>query len=619
MPTFRIAEFDTWRPGYGLATVRVEVAGTTVLADIFTDEARTAAADNPVTLSERIIDDISYGRFPASLYTAQPYQLKINSIDETGIARPPLTSLDDEDASAATVQVTGGEEDVPLADMLARLIDVRDYGEFLAVGQPGASASTNNTTLTTAIGVAGAQEGGRVKLPSGTYAATSYSVPQGVTIEGQGRDATILQSTVAGAFATIAGERAGFREITLDGVTLVGNSIGVYAENKDQVVLDRVLVKRFETAVSRKGGSYSFWRNLLLSNCAIGYKGHGDNASAAGGAISFNRWHGGGVELCSQRGLSLVNIDEACEHESFVGLNFDTNTGEAVHIEGAQDISLVGCRFDGNDVNLAIDDTDDDNTVIGVEIVGGSINGGEINLTGNLETVAFRRVTMQDIDVTITTPGHNVLVEDCREVSGVSLAGISTAWMRRKTGDRGATGGITAGAAATKAWGITLDPGQRVFLEAKVVGRQRDGTNDGYYFIAVSARRPGASLAYDTQTVNFTAGNVLTGATSGATARITADTDAGATGTLTLQDVIGTFIDNEIISDSGGGSATANGALSFSDAALAGLVTAIRAAQETNASWDATFVANGPEIELRVTGANSQTVEWAVDVDVVSS
>lgn len=66
-------------------------------------------------------------------------------------------------------------------------------------------------------------------------------------------------------------------------------------------------------------------------------------------------------------------------------------------------------------------------------------------------------------------------------------------------------------------------------------------------------------LAYDAQTGNFTVGLTLTGGTSGATATITADQDSGTTGTLTLSSIVGVFQDNEIITDSSTGSATANG------------------------------------------------------------
>ena len=74
----------------------------------------------------------------------------------------------------------------------------------------------------------------------------------------------------------------------------------------------------------------------------------------------------------------------------------------------------------------------------------------------------------------------------------------------------------------------------------------------------------GSTLAYDAQTGNFTLGLILTGGTSGATATIVEDSDAGTTGTLTLLRVFGTFADNEVITDSSTGSATVNGTLSGS-------------------------------------------------------
>lgn len=69
-------------------------------------------------------------------------------------------------------------------------------------------------------------------------------------------------------------------------------------------------------------------------------------------------------------------------------------------------------------------------------------------------------------------------------------------------------------------------------------------------------------LNYDAETVGFIAGRTLTGGTSGAKARIDEVIDNGTTGTLLLSSVVGTFQDNEIITDSGTGSATANGTVS---------------------------------------------------------
>lgn len=74
----------------------------------------------------------------------------------------------------------------------------------------------------------------------------------------------------------------------------------------------------------------------------------------------------------------------------------------------------------------------------------------------------------------------------------------------------------------------------------------------------VSRVGPLNTLPYDGQTGNFTAGLVVTGATSGATAKIVSDVDAGATGTLTLSQISGMFSDNETITDTSTGSATVN-------------------------------------------------------------
>ncbi|MCC6775629.1 MAG: hypothetical protein IT537_03175 [Hyphomicrobiales bacterium] len=620
MPATRIPDFDVWRPGYGLALVKIYLAGTTTLADVFTNEELTAATDNQITLVERVIGGVSYGKFAVPLYVGVPYELEINSIDRTGVQRPPLVALDDEDASDALAIADGATIEFTIADHLARRVDVRDYGEWKAVGEVGASASTNNSTLVAAIGAASAAGGGYVELPGGTYQVTTYTLSAGVVLRGQGRGATVLQSTVAGTFATIGSTKAGFTRLTLDGVTLVGLSVGISAIGKDQIVMDDVEIKRFETGIYRKGGSACLWREVYISNCTNGAKLHGDSASGLGGALRFNEWHGGTIDTCSTIGIELKNVDGACEHNVFANVIFDTNTGTALKIVGARRTYLFDCNWTGNTTNLSIEDGSPltaTNSIIGLELVGGAMSAGALTFTGTYDGIAFRRMALDSISVTINAPGQNIPVEDC-QVTNPTISGVPTCWMYRQSKDRGATLTITSDNSAHKAWALSLRSGQKVYLEGKVVGRQRNGVNTGFYHISVSAGRVGATLAYDTQTGNFTVGNVLTGGTSGATARITADSDSGSTGTLTLQDIVGTFVDNEVITDGAGGSALANGAISESSAALIGSVTAIRAAQETNANWNATFVGNGPQIELQVTGDTSQTVEWSVDVDVTT-
>lgn len=70
-------------------------------------------------------------------------------------------------------------------------------------------------------------------------------------------------------------------------------------------------------------------------------------------------------------------------------------------------------------------------------------------------------------------------------------------------------------------------------------------------------------LLYDGETANFTAGKIVTGQTSGATAEIIALQDDGTTGYLTLGNVVGTFQNNETIKDDNtpAGTALSNGTI----------------------------------------------------------
>ena len=74
----------------------------------------------------------------------------------------------------------------------------------------------------------------------------------------------------------------------------------------------------------------------------------------------------------------------------------------------------------------------------------------------------------------------------------------------------------------------------------------------------VSRIGPLNTLPYDGQTGNFTLGLTVTGGTSAATGVITADVDGGATGTLTLSNITGKFVDNETVTDTSTGSAAVN-------------------------------------------------------------
>lgn len=72
------------------------------------------------------------------------------------------------------------------------------------------------------------------------------------------------------------------------------------------------------------------------------------------------------------------------------------------------------------------------------------------------------------------------------------------------------------------------------------------------------------ALAYDGQSANFTAGDVITGGTSGAVGTLVEQTDGGATGTLILNEVVGIFENNDALTgDPAAGNGDATGAQSI--------------------------------------------------------
>jgi hypothetical protein len=630
-PSIRIADFDTWRPGYGFAQVLVLIAGTTQKASIFADEACTQAAANPQTLLQLTVGSISYGKFVTPFYTNQPYELQINTVDRTGVIAPPLTTLVGQDASEATVIPTGAVEASNLDDLFARSINVLDYGDFIAIGEQNASAITNTTTLSAAIGAAAAGNIGTVAIPGGTFQITAITLPANVVLVGQGREVTTLQSTEAVTpVVTVSGSLAGLRHLSIDGLSQVTDSVGLYAEMIVGVVLDDVLVQRFDIGIQLYGGSGNAWRDLYLSDCEIGYQGHGYSDSGHGGPLEFCRWDGGGVDTCTTAGIEIEDLDELCDHHSFSGIAFTSNTGIAFHAIGARATVLRSCSWNGNTTDVQLEDgnpinANADNTVIGFDcqdgsFVGTGANGAAINLSNTLQNVAFRRCEFTNETITLTSPGNNILAQDCRQISNVNFAGATTAWISSQTYNEGMTAGLTTSITAITAWTMPLVAGQRVYLETKVLARCRNNADQAYFHFVTSAFANGASLTYDNSTASFTAGDVLTGQTSKATARITVVTPSGTSGTLTLQDIDGEFQNGEAITDSGGGAATSTAAVSKdSCTASIGTNTVLFGPVRSDANWGATFSATGQDVSLMVNGDTSMNVEWFVYVEVVST
>lgn len=628
--TIRIAEFDIWRPGYGAAEVGIYKAGTTTLAAVFEDEALTIPADNPQTLlAQGAPDGTRYGKFATPLYTDESYFLNIQGIENTGIIRPQFSTLEGEDASKSVITAAGSNYPVELEDFAALTVNVAMYGDFVAGS--GGSAATNTATLELAI--AALSNGGEVIIPSGLYKINGIEVPEGVVLVGSGRETTILQSVLGAVSFTIIGDRAGFKDITLDGNSLSTNSIGVKSVGNNEVTFDSVMIRRFETGIHFLGGKGHVWNDFSIENTVTGAKLHGDKNSGGGnngGVFGDTVWSGGLVSVATAVGVSLSYEDAVCHNVIFESVGFENCLGIGLVINGAQSLIFESCWWLGNTTNIDIHDdtlpitaaTDYLNDVINVLFLGGRMKTGAVIASGNLQNVVLRGMKLEGATFNMVVPVQNfLLVQDCFEDSAVIISGDTSKFLRSTTTRDGTSFGLTTAAVATKAWNMTLKPGQIMYLVAKVIGRGRNVEDRQIFHIGCGVYMAGATLGYDAQTANFTVGTIVTGAISGATARIQKDVDGGTTGTLTLVDIQGTFLDNEIITDNNGtpGSATVNGALTIPNASLDTVGnTAMRTAYETDSNTNCAFAVNGRDIELQVTGVAAKTFEWSANVAVVT-
>jgi len=104
--------------------------------------------------------------------------------------------------------------------------------------------------------------------------------------------------------------------------------------------------------------------------------------------------------------------------------------------------------------------------------------------------------------------------------------------------------------------------------KATILDIDDDGTQGTLYIQSILPGTVTYALNFDTQTANFTVGQVVTGTTSTAHGVIISQVDIGTTGTLYLQTVAGTFTAGETLTDPLGGSAKVNGTISVSDAGL---------------------------------------------------
>lgn len=631
LPPFgtRIAEFDTWRPGYAGASILVVREGTNEHAPLYSDFGLTEQVSNPVVLLSYTAEDgVTYGKWPHPVYTYVAYFLTINETAPTGITRIPIYDIEGVNISLGIVATARGDRLRLLEDVLDGAIYAEAFGSLAEAN----GAEANGAALEAAIGAAAAQGAGEVILPAGRIISTPLTLPQGVVLRGQGTGATTLTITFGAPAVTLGGDGAGFRDLTLDGINLATGSVGVQGIGVVAAIFEHVVVKRFDIGVRFRGITNCAWETLYVTNCVTGMDLRGDTdaaGTALGGVVRGISWTGGGISLCTTAGLKLTFFDAPVENIALRGVDIIDNLGDGVLMNGARNVSIDGAsRIRAAEGQRAVKIQDDTNLALVAINTTDHItfrqticDGGTWLFNGTCASVVLERCDLRAVSLDLSVPNEVIVLDNCIEDAAVTLTGDTTKLMRAFVSDDLQVVGNTTDAVPTVAWSHSLEPGEMGFYEAAVLGQRQDGIAWGIFMLATGVARAGADLLFNLQTANFTAGATVSGATSGATARIAAVTQAAGSGTLTLADISGTFVNGEVLTDGDGGDARADGTITTSNAALdGGGSTDIRTQRLSGtAAYDAYFDVSGAKVRLMVLGDTSHAVQWTARVRALAS
>lgn len=154
--------------------------------------------------------------------------------------------------------------------------NVRDFGA------KGDGVTSDQTAIATTLTACVAAGGGIVKLPKGTYLVTGLTVPGGVTLQGDGREVSIIYSTTNAVIVNATeGAAAGVFEfkgpslfdLTIRGTVTAGTSQkGLQMDDGSYYfgsVVERVNIENTGDNGLYVGNVFSsVWRDMFITNCA---------------------------------------------------------------------------------------------------------------------------------------------------------------------------------------------------------------------------------------------------------------------------------------------------------------------------------------------------------------
>lgn len=181
---------------------------------------------------------------PARLYVGSDYSIQVQNKNGSVIYSSPTATerytdvvVSGIDSSEVTFLQAGSGAVTRTAQ--AKMRDVVSVKDFGAVGD-------NSTNDTTAIQNA-LNSGAKVILfPAGNYIFTTLTIPQRVTLEGEGADVTYLKTATSGNALLLNGERITLKQFTLQQTSVSRQGKGVVGSDKYWLITECVKVLGFD-------------------------------------------------------------------------------------------------------------------------------------------------------------------------------------------------------------------------------------------------------------------------------------------------------------------------------------------------------------------------------------
>ena len=367
-------------------------AGTTTPLATYTTYAGTVANTNPVILDSRGEADVWLGSdlYKMALYDADNALIwTVDNILSSGdswqiaLAAPGGAALigylpSGVGAVATTVQAK-----------LRESVSVKDFG---AVGN---GVVDDTAAIQAAINSLGANTGGTIYLPAGTYRTTSTlnCTQRGVTLTGDGADASILRAEHTNSAVVRFYRRfSGLRNIGLSSAgarAAATNTTGFGAHFECEDVPDSTTIRMQScfldnVAIQLQPGTAAYWVGPATQN------GHMQNCY-----LNANRGHGYAVDRGQLNGrVNLTVSPQGCMTIDTCGISANQGNGVACGFPSdtittpSLRIVVENCEVTSNATNAAVYYTNHQIYMIGTNhevrasVVNGSSVGGGIYVAG---------------------------------------------------------------------------------------------------------------------------------------------------------------------------------------------------------------------------------------------